>query len=309
MSNTVLAVIETDRFPQEVANRAAWIAQMYGCDLELALSDPTLGFLRKTFMVSAESKHIEETVREAQLQELNELEVSLAEQGLKITSNVLHDRPASDAIVERAKEIDAAFVVKGTSYHSPAERATFTFTDWQLMRNLDYPLWLVKPHAWQSPPVLLAAVDPLHEHDEEGKLDQAIVELGKSLADKCDGALHLLHTYQELDAISAYTKLQFNPKKIPLQDIEKRWHDLHLRHLDSLGSKYAIDPERIHLLPGRAREVLPAFARGQQADVVIMGVLARAGFKRRFIGSTAEQVLDHLPCDILIARHPLSDAK
>ena len=66
MSKTVLAIIETERFPQEVANRAAWIAQHYGCDLELVLSDPTLGFLRDSFMISADSKQIAETIKQAQ---------------------------------------------------------------------------------------------------------------------------------------------------------------------------------------------------------------------------------------------------
>jgi nucleotide-binding universal stress UspA family protein len=35
-----------------------------------------------------------------------------------------------------------------------------------------------------------------------------------------------------------------------------------------------------------------------------MGALARWGLKRMVIGSTAEKVLDHLPCDILIVRLP-----
>jgi nucleotide-binding universal stress UspA family protein len=35
-----------------------------------------------------------------------------------------------------------------------------------------------------------------------------------------------------------------------------------------------------------------------------MGALARWGLKRAILGSTAEKVLDHLPCDILIVRSP-----
>jgi nucleotide-binding universal stress UspA family protein len=33
-----------------------------------------------------------------------------------------------------------------------------------------------------------------------------------------------------------------------------------------------------------------------------MGALARWGLKRAVIGSTAERVLDQLPCDILLVR-------
>jgi universal stress protein E len=63
-------------------------------------------------------------------------------------------------------------------------------------------------------------------------------------------------------------------------------------------------PDALHQLPGRTREVLPVFARANDTDLVIMGAVARTGLKRRILGSTAELVLDHLPCDILIIRRP-----
>ena len=36
--------------------------------------------------------------------------------------------------------------------------------------------------------------------------------------------------------------------------------------------------------------------------IVVMGALARAGLKRLLIGNTAERVLDHLPCDLLVIK-------
>ena len=66
MSNTVLAIVETERFPLEVTKRAAQIAKLFDCDLEIVLSDPTVGFLRCKFMVSADSKQIAENVRQVQ---------------------------------------------------------------------------------------------------------------------------------------------------------------------------------------------------------------------------------------------------
>ncbi|MDH3612971.1 MAG: universal stress protein [Gammaproteobacteria bacterium] len=304
MSNTVLAIIEMERFPREVARRSAWIAQHYGCDLELVFSDPTLGFLRDSFMISADSQQIADSIRQAQDEELESLSSAVAAPGLTVTTSIITDRPASDAIVAKALECEPTFVVKGTAYHSPAERATFTFTDWQLIRKLDYPLWLVKPQDWKEKPVIVAAVDPMHRHDKERTLDQAIVDAGKTLAAKCDGELHLLHTYERLNAIGAYTKLKFIPRKAPIHEIEEKMRAEYRRHLDSLAAKNEIEPNAIHQLPGRTRDILPTFARANGADLVIMGALARTGLKRRIIGSTAEQVLDHLHCDILIARAP-----
>ncbi|MDJ0813237.1 MAG: universal stress protein [Woeseiaceae bacterium] len=300
MSNTVLAVIEFERFPKEVAVRAARIAKQYGCDLEIVLSDPTIGFLRKTFMISVDSQQISETVQQAQKEELDRIVETVAEFGVEVRTSVVQDRPASDAIVARALEIEPRFVVKGTDYHSAAERAVFTFNDWQLIRKLDFPLWLVKAHEWKEKPVLVAAVDPIHPDDEDGRLAQAITSMAESVAGKVNGKLLLMCTYELLEEVNTWAKLEFKPLKVPMEELEKKMHDDHLRELESLAAGRGIDPQAIHLLPGRTKDILPAFAREKNADLVIMGAVARSGLKRRLIGSTAEHVLDHVPCDILI---------
>jgi universal stress protein E len=41
-----------------------------------------------------------------------------------------------------------------------------------------------------------------------------------------------------------------------------------------------------------------------RADIVAMGAISRSGLQRVFIGSTAEDVLEHLPCDALIVKPP-----
>jgi universal stress protein E len=300
MSNTVLAVIEFERFPMEVATRAAKLAELHDCSLEIVLSDPTVGFLRSSFMISADSQQISETVQQAQQEELERIVAALRKYDVTVSTSVIQERPASDAIAAKALEIEPMFVVKGTAYHSAAERAVFTFNDWQLIRKLDYPLWLVKAHPWNEKPTLVAAVDPMHPHEEEGKLTQAIVDLGKSIAGKVDGKLLLMNTYELLEEVNAWAKLEFKPLKVPMEELQQKMHDEHRRHLDSLAAANSIGADAIHLLPGRTREILPAFAREQNADLVIMGAVARTGLKRRLIGSTAEHVLDHLPCDILI---------
>ena len=300
MSDTVLAIIELDRFPQEVTARAAWLAKLYGCDLHLFLSDRTVGILRHRLIISNEAKAIAKDITAAQEAFLDDL--ASGAEGLKVTSTISHDRPAADAIIAAALETEPRFVVKGTHYHSPAERATFADVDWQLIRKLDYPLWLVKSGEWQDPPTIIAAVDPTHAHDETGVLDQRIVEMGQDLANRSSGSLILLHTYQRLVEIGTYAMFHFKPVKVPVKELDENIKTEHRRLLDALAAANDIPQDAVHQLPGRTRELLPTFARAHGAGVVIMGAVSRAGLKQRAVGSTAEQVLDHLPCDILIAR-------
>jgi len=300
MSDTVLAVIELDRFPEAVASRAAWIARRFECDLELVLSDPTLAMLHDNFLVSNEAKAIAKNMRGAQKQILDELAQPVSGQGVNITTIILDDSPASDAIVARALNVEPKFVVKGTEHHSPAERARFTYTDWRLIRKLDYPLWLVKPKEWKDKPVIIAAVDPTHKGDRKGVLDQIIVDAGKELATKCNGTLQMLHTYVRLVEIGRHAMFTFKPVKLPIDELEDNIRNLHREKLDALAVANDIPGSAVHQLPGRAHEILPMFARAQGADLVIMGAVARSGSKSRVLGSTAAKILDHLPCDILI---------
>lgn len=302
MSDTVLAIIELDTFPRNVAKRAAWIATHYGCDLELMYSDPTLGVLRDSYLVSNKAQQIADNIKEAQEGILADLADSVASDKLSITTSVSHEKPAADAIVARAIECEPRYVVKGTQFHSAAERATFTYTDWRLIRKLNAPMWLVKPREWQEKPVIVAAVDPTHRNDKEGKLDQIIIAEAKALASKCNGELQLLHTYERLVEIGRHAMLTFKPVKLPIDELEKNIRDQHREKLNTLASRNDIPASAVHQLPGRTHDILPMFARAQGADVVVMGALARTGLRRRALGSTAVQVLDHLPCDILISR-------
>ena len=94
----------------------------------------------------------------------------------------------------------------------------------------------------------------------------------------------------------------FKPIKISLDEIDQRIKAEHREKLDALAAANDIDADHVHQLPGTTRELLPTFARTHGASLVVMGALARWGLKRSVIGSTAERVLDHLPCDVLIVR-------
>jgi universal stress protein E len=60
--------------------------------------------------------------------------------------------------------------------------------------------------------------------------------------------------------------------------------------------------DRSYIYEGLAHECLQQAAKEHAADFVVMGAIARRGLKRLFIGSTAERVLDRLPCDLVIIK-------
>ena len=300
MSDTILTIIELENYPEQVVERATWLAKLTNSELELLLCDPTSSYVREEFIVSSEVRDLVNELYEAEGDALARLAELPRAQGIKVATDISHDRPIEDVIINRASDIDPRFVVKGTHYHTPAERATFSDTDWQLMKRLDFALWFVKPVAWKEKPLIVAAVDPMHQQDEEALLDARIVSMAQSLADECQGRVALLHTYQRLVEIGSRATWAIKPVKLPIDELDQKLRDEHRQKLDSFAREVGVDADAVHQLPGRAHELLPSFAQSHGASLIVMGALSRSGLRKRYIGNTAARVLDHLPCDILV---------
>lgn len=301
-NETILVIVEPDNSPKAIVKRAVWVAKLLDCDLELLLGDSSVSVLGDGFLVSNEAREIRRKMRQAQEEMIDDLAEAARKEGISVTTDVLDERPLADAVLTRALDSNPSYVMKGTHYHSVAERAIMVDTDWQLIRACPYPLWLVKAGDFQNEPLIVAAVDPTHEHDKPAALDQAIVEAARFISGAAGGDLHLLHTYERLIAIGSEANKTLKSMKLPINEIDKRMHKEHREALDAFADKNGFDKKHVHQIPGRTREILPTFARANKADLVVMGALARWGIKRMVLGSTAERVLDHLPCDVLIVR-------
>lgn len=304
---TILAVVEPSIHPQAVVERGAWIARRTGSRLLLLLSDPEVGALTRPFLVSSETRDLGARIREAQEAIIEDLAAPVRSGGLDVETKILEERPVDEGVLQRALETEPLMIVKGTNYHSHAQRAVFVDTDWSLVRNSPYPLWLVKPHALAESPVVVAAVDPTHEDDEHAELDRLIVEQAKDVAARAGGELLLVHTFEPLTGIGAEATRTFKPIRLPIDELSERMERAHREKLDALAKACGVDPRSVHQLPGRARDILPWFAREHKADLVVMGAVARWGLRRAIVGSTAERVLDDLPCDILIVKRQEKD--
>ncbi len=300
----ILAIIEPDIHPTEVVARATWLAKLAECDLELLLCDPDIGALREGFFVSNEARDIAEKIRTAQNDIIDDLAKPARDAGLNVTTAVLEERPVADGVLHKAVDMNPRFVLKGTHYHSSAERSIFVDSDWQLIRTCPFPLWLVKQHEIREKPVIIAAVDPTHSHDKPAALDEVIIDTAQTIAGASGGELHLLHTYHRLVGVGREATRTFKPIELPIDKLSMKIQAEHRERLNGLAAASHIDAEHTHQLPGDTKEILPIFARTHSADLVVMGALARWGLKRAILGSTAEKVLDHLPCDILIVRKP-----
>jgi len=301
MSRNILCVIEFGNYPEQVVDRATWLAGALDCNLHLLVSDPVTDYLGNSYVYLFESQRIAETIRQSQDEAVAEMVEKVKAAGVSVEVNRSTERNAAQVIRREAAARQPRYVIKGTHYHTPTERAKLTYEDWELIRELEYPLWIVKPGEWRDPPVIVAAVDPVHAHDKPAHLDRRIIEDAGEVAGFTNGTLKVVHCYQTLEEIGLRATWTFKPQKLPVAEIDAQMHKEHEHALRVLAESMKLDPKAIFLLPGRAEEVVPAFAETEHASLVVMGALARSKLKQRIIGSTAARALDHMPCDVLVA--------
>ena len=298
----LMVVIDPTAEDQPALQRAAWLAGKTGASIELFLCYYN-EYLSGNRLFDADSlRSARQEVLSGMESYLEKLAQPLRERGLETGTVVVWHHPLHDAVVRHAESLGADIVFKDTHHHGALSRAFFTHSDWALIRACPTLLWLVKPGEMPSEPVLLAALDPFHQHDKPAALDDEILRVGRALADAGDGRLHAFHAYDPRIAVATATANAYIPVSLPLDQIEKEMHAQHEKRFAEIAEFHGLDPERTHLAAGLTHEELPAAATELAASVVIMGAVARNRLKRMFIGATAERTLEHLPCDLLIVR-------
>ena len=142
----------------------------------------------------------------------------------------------------------------------------------------------------------------MNEHDKPAALDDEILQLSKLLSKQVGGSVHAFHSYDPRIAVATATANAYIPVSLPFDEIELQMHEDHQKRFGEITKFHGIDDEHAHLKSGLTHEELAALATEVDADVVVMGAVARNRWKRLFIGATAERTLEHLPCDLLIVK-------
>lgn len=302
----ILVVIDPTSKQQFALDRAAWYAKLSGAALELFICDYDQYLAGERFFDSASLEKARQSLIDNHLRELKARAKTLAAAGIEVAVDARWDRPLDEGIVRKALDSKADIVVKDTHYHSALRKSVFSNTDWNLIRSCPVPLWLVKPRPVADQPRIVAAIDPLHERDKPAVLDHRIVRTSKALAGAIAGEVHVFHAYDIAPALAASADSLAMPISVPVREIADSLKQQHSEAVFALTDEHGIARNNVHIHEGSTRHLLVTLTEQLNADLVVMGAIARSGLQRLFLGSTAEQVLDHLPCDILVVKMPAS---
>jgi universal stress protein A len=127
------------------------------------------------------------------------------------------------------------------------------------------------------------------------KSSQKAFEYALPLARQFDGEITLLHA---IEPPSYAMDLSYIPRSegFPTASMKKE--------LEDLGNRI-IEPELLRdviVQVGTAFEVITSTARDCEVDLIVLTTHGKTGLKHVFMGSTAERVVRHAPCPVLVVR-------
>ena len=294
-----ILVAVADGSARRVARRAGDLALKAHAKIELfsvIRPDSTvLGLPNATLL------QINRAIAESRERGLEKLAGRLRLRGIEVSCTVVTNDSLSESIVKRLKEAPADLVAIEAHKHSLLARWFLLQSDYELIRHCPVPLLIVKKGGRPNRRPVLAALDPWHHNDKPASLDARIVDAGRAVCKLLNAPLHSAHAYSPL--LGFVSDSAFAPVAIPISLPQEEAHAAMVRRrFKALNASYGIVPRQRHLQMGDPKFVLPALARSLKAQMVVMGAISRTALDRLLLGSTAEQVLDALPCDVLLVK-------
>jgi universal stress protein E len=295
----LVAVADCGAKPSAALGKAAALARRTDATLTLfhSLYSPEVAGER-IFSPDVLERDIESAVT-ARKDQLEVIARPLIKDGLHVRTRVRWDYPVYESIVREALREKSDLVVAESHRHTRLARVVLSNTDWQLIRLCPAPVLFVKTARPYDRARILAAVDPLHAHAKPAALDADILAAAQQLAEVFNGGLHAIHVYQLATPFTSGVLME--PVPLPV-NVTAQQRERIEREFEALVERYRLPPRRRHLRAGHAAAEIIAVADRIEAGIVVMGAVSRSGLKRLFVGSTAERMIDHLNCDVLVLK-------
>jgi len=141
------------------------------------------------------------------------------------------------------------------------------------------------------------------------KMSISAIKTARQLARRFHAIIHIAHV-RRVDFATAFSAPSPPIAPFPLmrneQDAEKRV----LQELTGLASEHGILSASCHVVGGGpAFDEICRLAQKIPADLIVMPTHGRTGLKHVFLGSTAERVVRHSPCPVLVVRERRRQSK
>jgi len=254
---------------------------------------------------------LQTAIVDAREQELDSL-IEPYRQRINVQTKVLTGTPFLEIIREILRN-GRDLVIKTAETWEWQDRL-FSSDDMHLLRKCPCPVWIMLPEEKPKYSRIMATIDfDLCEEDTGGNdLNRLILELASSIALSNFAELHVVHAWEPVtESLIRVFSSDLSAEQIAANvDHERRDQQAQLERLTGrlrswIGAEaYDYLLPKLDLRQGNARKEIPAQAKRIDADLIVMGTVARTGLAGFFMGNTAETILNQLDCAVLAVKPP-----
>jgi nucleotide-binding universal stress UspA family protein len=293
LQKIMVAIKPWERGLPLAANHARQLAQAVGARIQLV---STIFDSRVAARDDSAARATHDRTIAAARVELERLASSMKDWGARVTTRTVWAAPAYEGILAAAKDWEADLLVVGAHDHETLH-TRLTDIDWQLMRRTACPLLLVKSPSFAGYRVILAAVDPLHAHDEPYGLDRAVLTAGRCFAAAFGSTLRAIFAYRGAAAYELASAVEVAPGVLyGAENVEA----LHRHAVEDLVERFGIAPTEVDLVEGAPAEAVIDTVAKRRAELAVIGTPQRRGVLAAAVEGTAELVAAEVPCDVLV---------
>ncbi|WP_034914927.1 universal stress protein UspE [Erwinia sp. 9145] len=291
----VLVAIDPQQDDQPALRRAVYLNQRLGGRITAFLPIYDFSYEMTTLLSPDERTTMRKGVVSQRTEWIREQAQAYLSAGVSIDIKVVwHNRPF-EAIIQEVLHGGYDLVLKMAHQQDKLQAVVFTPTDWHLLRKCPCPVWMVKDQPWPEGGRAVVAVNLASEEPHHDPLNTKLVKETIELAEMVNNTeVHLVGAYPVTPINIAIELPDFDPSVY-----NDAIRGQHLLAMKALRQKFSIDEKYTHVDKGLPEEVIPGLAEHLDAGVVVLGTIGRTGLSAAFLGNTAEQVIDHLRCDLL----------
>jgi len=192
--------------------------------------------------------------------------------GLTVESEVEVSADWRSAIGSAASRHAATLVVKNMNQHTRMMRLIRETSDWQLLRDVDCPVFLVKSGRPYSIKEILVAIKHDPETDIYAAANDRILQTAKTLAEDLGASLHAVTCYES---------------------------DFSYPDRQRFADRCGLSRDQVTAASGAPEKVIAEAAERLNIDLLIIARVATPGSKS-LLGDTAQKVIDETPNEVLV---------
>ncbi|HJP38965.1 MAG TPA: universal stress protein [Gammaproteobacteria bacterium] len=192
--------------------------------------------------------------------------------GLSVDTEVEISENWRAATVAAVARQDCQLAIKARSPLNRRRRLFREASDWQLLRDLVCPVYLVKTASARRPAKVLAAIKHRTEKQVYTEANELIIQTARGIATGFDAELHVVTAYKD---------------------------DFHYPDRQKFADRCGLPRNQVRAEMGAPAEAIIKIAKEIGADLVVIARVGKQSTKRD-VGHTAAKVIDTLDANLLV---------